>query len=509
MFGNIQTKSVLRKVSVASPAPSKQNLKSSSAPPAPAQVKKNPISSPLPQSVTKSSRPNTPQRKTPSSKLANGSSKQSLVRKAVKRKASTPPPQWDSSDSDSGVESDLSFDSARKRVRSSASSVDPSRTLLDRSHPWQGPPADYPLAHAADLVSSDPKSRPAFREEVATKIELQYPSNSKRERFYLADSVESDGFKSIEDIGETVRFVCANYLPAPEAAKASDEDTGYERRLTRAFKASEGDPLEYKQVIDEYNELIEKRVRDGTIEKVLAAKHGLSFDWVKRILDQVYSRTVSPYVDSLKDYQNGTDFVYGELLYALCSEMFKETGLRSDQVFVDLGSGVGNVVLQAALEIGCESWGCEIMKNPCDLAELQAEEFPQRARLWGLSVGKVRLIRGDFLEKKEIGEVLKRADVVLVNNQAFGPDLNSKLVDRFLDLKDGAQVISLKSFKPEGFEIQERNVNDPRHLLKVRKLEYFSNRVSWTDAPGNYYIATKDPTDLIKFQNSLARKRRG
>ncbi|PNS19410.1 Histone-lysine N-methyltransferase, H3 lysine-79 specific [Sphaceloma murrayae] len=505
MFGNIQTKSVLRKVSVASPAPSKNTYKSSSAPPAPTIVKKKPSSSALAQAP----RGSTPQpRKAAPSKITNGTSKQALVRKAVKRKASTPPPQWDSSDSD-GSESDLSFDSARKRIRSSASSVDPARILVDRARSWQGPAAEFPLGHSAHLVAADPKCQPAFREEVATKVELQYPSNSQREKFYLADSTESDGYKSIEDIQETVKFVCANYLSPAEAAKASDEDRGFERRLTRAFKGSEGDPQEYRKVIEEYNELIEKRVKDGTVEKVLAAKHGLSFDWMKRILDQVYSRTVSPYVESLKEYQNGTDFVYGELLYALCSEMFKETGLRSDQVFVDLGSGVGNVVLQAALEIGCESWGCEIMKNPCDLADLQAKEFPQRARLWGLNVGKVKLLRGDFLETKELGEALKRADVVLVNNQAFGPNLNSKLVDRFLDLKDGAQVISLKSFKPDGLEISERNVNDPRHLLKVRKLEYFSNRVSWTDAPGNYYIATKDPTNLIRFQNGLAKGRRG
>ncbi|KAF4553838.1 Histone-lysine N-methyltransferase-like protein 7 [Elsinoe fawcettii] len=509
MFGNVQAKSVLRKVSVASNTSSNKSIKSSSAPPA-TESRKQSLPLPLAPKPSKLSRPSTPQpKKTPASKLVNGTSKQSLVRKAVKRKASTPPPQWDDSSSESGSESDLSFDSARKRIRSSASSVDPARTLVDRTNPWSGPSAEFPLAHAADLVSSDPKFLPAFREEVATKVELQYPSNSKRERFYLADSTESDGYKSIEDIGETVRFVCANYLPAKEAAKASDDESGFERRLNRAFKGSEGDPQEYKKILEEYNTLIEQRVGDGTIERVLANKHGMSFDWMKRILDQVYSRTVSPYVESLKEYQNGTDFVYGELLYALCSEMFKETGLRSDQVFVDLGSGVGNVVLQAALEIGCESWGCEIMKNPCDLGDLQVKEFPQRARLWGISVGKVRLLRGDFLEHKDLGEALKRADVVLVNNQAFGPNLNSKLVDRFLDLKDGAQVISLKSFKPDGFEIQERNVNDPRHLLKVRKLEYFSNRVSWTDAPGNYYIATKDPTDLIAFQKKMMKGRRG
>ena len=397
----------------------------------------------------------------------------------------------------------------RKRVRSSASSVEPNRVLLDTSRPSKLKDGGcFDLAHGADLVSGDNalKCLPAFVEEVATRIKLQYPSASARERFYLADSTESDGYKSMDDIRETVKHVCLNYLPEAEAEKYSDEVTGFDRRLARAL--NHGRKEEYLATIEEYNALIKKRLEDGTIAKVLSGKHSINRSWTQRILDQVCSRTVSPHVETLREYKNGTDNVYGELLYDFVSDIFEATGLRADQTFVDLGSGVGNVVLQAALEIGCDSWGCEMMKNPCDLADLQAEEFPQRARLWGLSVGKVHLLRGDFLENHEIGEVLKKADVVLVNNQAFGPDLNSKLVDRFLDLKDGCQIVSLKSFKPEGYEMAERNENDVRHMLRVQKLEYYSNRVSWTDAPGNYFIAVKDVKEMMKAKSEMSTGKR-
>lgn len=398
---------------------------------------------------------------------------------------------------------------ARKRVRSSASSVEPSRVLLDTSRLSKSKNGgDFALAHGADLVSGEHarKFQPAFVEEVATEIKLQYPSASARERFYLADSTESDGYKSMDDIRETIKHVCLNYLPEEEATKYSDEVTGFDRRLARALH--HGRREEYLAIIDEYNTLIQNRWDDGIIAKVLSGKHSMNRPWVQRILDQVCSRTVSPHVETLRAYKNGTDNVYGELLYDFVSDIFEATGLRADQTFVDLGSGVGNVVLQAALEIGCESWGCEMMNNPCDLADLQAEEFPQRASLWGLSVGKVRLLRDDFLDNREIGEVLKRADVVLVNNQAFGADLNSKLVDRFLDLKDGCQIVSLKSFKPEGYEMAERNENDVRHMLRVQKLEYYSNRVSWTDAPGNYFIAVKDVKEMMKAKAEMSTGRR-
>ena len=64
----------------------------------------------------------------------------------------------------------------------------------------------------------------------------------------------------------------------------------------------------------------------------------------------------------------------------LLTRMFKQAGLKQSSVFVDLGSGVGNAVLQAALQFGCESWGAEISKHAADLGDAQAHEMKARAR---------------------------------------------------------------------------------------------------------------------------------
>ena len=197
------------------------------------------------------------------------------------------------------------------------------------------------------------------------------------------------------------------------------------------------------------------------------------------------------------------DNVYGELLPRFVSKIFQETNLTSSQVFVDLGSGVANVVLQAALEIGCESWGCEVMENACVLAELQEAEFVSRCRLWGLAAGKVHLERGDFLTNAKIGDALKRADVVLVNNQAFTPELNDRLMNLFLDLKEKCQIVSLKSFVPQDHKITTRNLNSPANLLRVETKPYYSNCVSWTNAPGTYCKATKDSKQLRDFTRRM------
>lgn len=162
--------------------------------------------------------------------------------------------------------------------------------------------------------------------------------------------------------------------------------------------------------------------------------------------------------------------------------------MASKQVMVDLGSGVGNVVLQAALEVGCESYGCEMMENACNLAEAQQKEFDARCILWGIKPGKVQLERGDFRKNTVIYEALKRADVVLVNNKAFTPQLNDDVSRMFLDLKTGCKVVSLKSFVTDS----SYNVNDVgRSIFDVEEKTYPQDFVSWAHDGGKYFVATK------------------
>ena len=144
-----------------------------------------------------------------------------------------------------------------------------------------------------------------------------------------------------------------------------------------------------------------------------------------------------------------------------------------------------------------------MMQNACDLADLQQAEFKARCRLWGIAPGKTHLTRGDFLTEENIIAVLKRADVVLINNQAFTPQLNNELINHFLDMKEGCQIVSLKSFVPAGHKIQSRNLYSPINLLKVKQKNYWSNSVSWTDVGGTYFIATKDSSRLKAIAESM------
>jgi H3 lysine-79-specific histone-lysine N-methyltransferase len=199
----------------------------------------------------------------------------------------------------------------------------------------------------------------------------------------------------------------------------------------------------FKEAVIAYNKELEALIDDSRngIAKNLDERHHLPFKLVRCLLRQVYDRVVSPRVDFLKKKTDNKDNTYGELHDNFVSAIIEQTSLKSTQVFVDLGSGVGNVVLQAALEAGCESWGCEMMETAGEVAKAQKREFRARCRLWGIQPGPVHLERGDFRENKAIMDAIKKADVILVNNEVFGPDLNESLKLMFLDVKDGCKVV--------------------------------------------------------------------
>lgn len=276
-----------------------------------------------------------------------------------------------------------------------------------------------------------------------------------------------------------------------------DESKGIPFRLTRAINRQ--NQLDYRAAILEFNSIIHKARSDGTITTVLDETKTIPLFLVERILNQTYVRTVSPQVEKLRSYAAFSDKTYGEILPPFSSQIFRDTGLDSSSVFFDMGSGVGNVVLQAALETGCESHGIEVMANPCDLARAQAEEFPARCRLWGLKAGSVSLQQGDFLKDSRISRILQRADVVLINNQAFNPSLNDTLTSLFLDMKEGARIVSLRSFVPAGWRLVERNRDSIIGVLEVTRKEYWSGCVSWKPEGGEYFVSTKDSSRIEKI----------
>jgi tRNA A58 N-methylase Trm61 len=113
--------------------------------------------------------------------------------------------------------------------------------------------------------------------------------------------------------------------------------------------------------------------------------------------------------------QYPTDFVFPSFV----SDIVHHTGLTPSSRFFDMGSGVGTVVLQAALQAGCTASGIEKMCHPARIATEQLEQFAKRCRMWGVEPGEAELLTGDFTDDDRVRDRIIDADVVLCNNWAF------------------------------------------------------------------------------------------
>ncbi|KAJ1644714.1 Nucleosomal histone H3-Lys79 methylase [Coemansia asiatica] len=337
--------------------------------------------------------------------------------------------------------------------------------------------------------------------EPPTEVELHLPAGGidGRETYSLMvprgfdrESEQRDEYLPIDDLLATVRAI-GTYLVGSEQFRrkvVDDQETGIVRRLERARNRRGG--AGFVAAVRDFNALLDsERVDAGTRR---AANEVAVF-----VVEQVYSRVVAPTVGLLRQYKAFSNNVYGEILPTLVSEFIARTGIEEASTFVDLGCGIGNVVLQVAAQTGCRAAGIEIMKVPARFAQRQAREFAHRMRLYGLRHGPVSIWRGDFCESPDVQRILPTVDVLLVNNYAFDSALNQNLLQMFLDLKDGARVISLRPFVTPDHKISARNVYAPESILAVRRFPYWSNCVSWTDSGGEYFVQTVDRSRVKQF----------
>lgn len=434
--------------------------------------------------------------------------------RAPKRKAAEPStPQWASS----SEEEDEDDDDSRKRQKMSSSiepmalnrCLDPDYSRRIRIVEPTGAGAntngaqkedadkeknkDAKLIHGRAMCrgdwAKDFKRAFAGSDDIPV-VHLQYPSRTNPERFECVLPKDPTNFNPLEDIYYTIEEIVQQYLPSDQAAQLSSEADGIVRLLKRAV--SKSSPDDFRAALEQFNETIKKNLDDGTIDSILDSKHALPLSLIKRILAQVYQRTVSPHAHLLRQInKKAKETTYGELLPPFVHVIFQQTRLNSSSVFVDLGSGVGNVVLQSALQTGAESHGIEIMDRAAQYALNQAAELRARAKLYNISLGPITLQHGDFLDSPATDAALRRADVVLVNNKVFPQKLNGKLLDKFLDLKDGCKVVSLASFGGGAGRHGVRSENSIANLFEEERFDSGTNSVSWAGESVEYFIMTK------------------
>ncbi|EPY79666.1 hypothetical protein CB1_000903001, partial [Camelus ferus] len=179
---------------------------------------------------------------------------------------------------------------------------------------------------------------------------------------------------------------------------------------------------------------------------------------LRHILQQVYNHSVTD-PEKLNNYEPFSPEVYGETSFDLVAQMIDEIKMTEDDLFVDLGSGVGQVVLQVAAATNCKHhYGVEKADIPAKYAETMDREFRKWMKWYGKKHAEYTLERGDFLSE-EWRERIANTSVIFVNNFAFGPEVDHQLKERFANMKEGGRIVSSKPFAPLNFRINSRNLS--------------------------------------------------
>ncbi|KAI8142949.1 histone methylation protein DOT1-domain-containing protein [Fennellomyces sp. T-0311] len=382
--------------------------------------------------------------------------------------------------------------SSERIVRASQSKYKPYFSNGEESNDSRASPVGDPNLHAPLEYPGDSESFLLLRPVVKNTSKTPQPEEE-----------DKDEYNPITDLIRSAYFIYECYLTPEQQELLGDDSQGIMRNLTKHRNRRHGPG--FIQAVHDFNKVIKDLKVKGEISKNAKAMRHPSYELACHILYQVYSRTVAPQADALNNYQAFSNNVYGEINPILVKEFLQKTKVNSHSVFMDMGCGIGNVVLQVAAQTGCEAYGIEIMEVPCKFAKRQLKEYAARMKAWRLPTGKIHFRHGDFLDlgSSTMHQTLTRADVLLVNNYAFDSQTNHRLAQLFLDLKEGTKIISLKSFVPKSHKINQRTFHMPESILRVEEFEYFSEAVSWTNNGGTYYIATIDRSRLQSVYDEM------
>ena len=134
---------------------------------------------------------------------------------------------------------------------------------------------------------------------------------------------------------------------------------------------------------------------------------------------------------------------YGEVQYLSLMQFAEEIKLHAEDVFLDLGSGLGKICTSILLGTSCKQViGIEASTS---LHQQAIKILPKLNSFLEPEHKKIKLLEGNFLAAEMLPEI-KRATVVFINSTAFTYDLLDKISDMLNQCSNIRVVLSFKPF---------------------------------------------------------------
>lgn len=189
----------------------------------------------------------------------------------------------------------------------------------------------------------------------------------------------------------------------------------------------------------------------------------------------------------------GGDPTYGEITFPSKQKLFFEyVPLTKNDVFYDLGSGAGKLVMWVYLATPVKkAVGIELSKIRCELAQrakklTQEEIIPCCSDIKNIvdcikEPNRIIEFRNEDITKADIHD----ATVIFICATCFPEELMAKLTKRFAQLKDGLRVVTLKKL-----------ANDPSlHLIATYKM-----KMSWSPKFGSDVFVYLKSKPHVKYE---------
>ncbi|KHN84878.1 Histone-lysine N-methyltransferase, H3 lysine-79 specific [Toxocara canis] len=222
---------------------------------------------------------------------------------------------------------------------------------------------------------------------------------------------------------------------------------------------------------------------------------------LKHICARAYNRAVDNVHLLNNHYKAFSSQTYGETSFERMQMIIEEIVPKERDVFVDLGSGVGQLVIHMAGGSRVKkAVGIEVATLPCKYAENLSAEFKKWMKWYGKKFRPFELLEGDFLSESFRDLITKEATIIFINNYAFTAMLENRIKRELLsELKDGTRIISTKPYGTPNRSITNRQLNDISAILDVYEMVECENACSWTSNYVPYYHHTINRAKLEKY----------
>ncbi|GMT03740.1 hypothetical protein PENTCL1PPCAC_25914, partial [Pristionchus entomophagus] len=205
-----------------------------------------------------------------------------------------------------------------------------------------------------------------------------------------------------------------------------------------------------QDLVEQMNETIKSRASSNCLTSKWFMPSPCTARQIKQLSIKVFKRVVKNARVLNHCYKGFSSFTYGETTPDQLEIIFNRLKMTEKDVFVDLGSGVGNVVTYAAGYTQAKSCvGIEVNAVPAQFATNMKKEFENMMSWYGKECRPIELIHDSFLVEKHRKLIIEEATVIYINNFAFEADLMFQIKDLIKDMSHGTRIICTKSLLEE------------------------------------------------------------